>query len=161
MLSGKKKLHVIIITQRYFAEGSPGLNIRNSSNVHVLMNNVDVRSNRQVCVMMGLKKEYEVAAKSQASTYYPAFVIDRTNEARVSGVQLYTDIFSRCKKVVYNQMISYVINEEDFDKHFTSVGENLAIKNETQKPSCEVTNKSDTSEDESTSTKDRVARQRS
>ena len=46
---------------------------------------------------MGLKKEYEIAAKSQANTFYPAFIIDRTNEARVSGAQLYTDIFNRCK----------------------------------------------------------------
>ena len=102
--------------------------------------------------MMGLKKEYEIAAKSQANIYYPAFIIDRTNEARVSELQLYTDIFSKCKKVVYNQMISYVINAEDFNKYFTIVETNLAVRNETQKPSSKITDESDTSETESTKT---------
>ena len=111
------------------------------------MNNVDVRSNRQVCIMMGLKKEYEIAAKSQANTFYPAFIIDRTNEARVSGAQLYTDIFNRCKKVIYNQMISYIVNADDFDKYFTTIGTNLAVRNETKRSSREVTTESDTSEE--------------
>ena len=35
VLSSKKKIHVIIMTQRYFAEA--GLDIRNSSNFHVLI----------------------------------------------------------------------------------------------------------------------------
>ena len=45
VLSSKKKLHVIVMTQRYYAEGSKGLNIRNCSNYHVLMSNTDVKTN--------------------------------------------------------------------------------------------------------------------
>ena len=64
VLSSKKKLHCIIMTQRYFAEGSNGLNIRNSSNFHVLMNNADERTNLRVANTMNLRKEVNLAIES-------------------------------------------------------------------------------------------------
>ena len=57
VLSSKKKLHVIIMTQRYFAEKGNSLNIRNSSNFHVLLNNSDARFNLRVGHTMLLKKK--------------------------------------------------------------------------------------------------------
>ena len=57
VLSSKRKLNVIIMTQRYFAEGKCGLSIRNSSNYHVLMRNADARTNLNVANSMQLKPE--------------------------------------------------------------------------------------------------------
>ena len=130
------------MTQRYFAESGKGLNIRNSSNFHVLMNNVDVRANLQVANIMGLKKEYQVAQCYNQHLLHPIIIIDRTNQARVCGLQLYVDIFSVSKIAVYNQMISYVISEADFLNNFKEVNSNLAVKNENPKPSSPVSSSS-------------------
>ena len=46
VLSSKRKLNVIIMTQRYFSNGRNGLSIRNSSNYHVLLRNADARTNQ-------------------------------------------------------------------------------------------------------------------
>ena len=47
------------------------------------MNNVNVRTNRSVCLSMGLKAEYELAQKINAKKLYPYILLDRSNEARV------------------------------------------------------------------------------
>ena len=64
VLSSKKKLHVIVMTQRYYAEGSHGLNIRNCSNYHVLMSNADARTNMRVAFSMNLEKDVRQAIKA-------------------------------------------------------------------------------------------------
>ena len=66
VLSSKKKLHVIIMTQRYFAEKGNSLNIRNSSNYHVLLTNSDARINIRVGHTMLLKKEIEIAERENS-----------------------------------------------------------------------------------------------
>ena len=129
VLSSKKKLHVMIMTQRYFAES--GLNIRNSSNFHVLMTNVDVRTNSRVGNIMGLTCEFKLADQMNSSVLYPYIFVDRTNSARVNKLQVYTDIFSRCKKAVFRQMKSYIVSEADFESQFTITGDGLAEKYET------------------------------
>ena len=136
VLSSKKKLHVIIMTQRYFAES--GLNIRNSSNFHVLMTNVDVRTNSRVGNIMGLTHEFKLADQMNSSTMYPYIFVDRTNSARVSKLQVYTDIFSYHKKVIFQQMKSYIISESDFKAHFNVTSNNLAIKNEAPKSNIDI-----------------------
>ena len=59
VLSSKRKLNVIIMTQRYFAQGKSrlGPSIRNSCNYHVLMENADARTNINVANAMQLKPE--------------------------------------------------------------------------------------------------------
>ena len=57
VLSSKRKLNVIIMTQRYFSDGKCGLSIRNSSNYHVLMRNADARTNLLVANSLQLKPE--------------------------------------------------------------------------------------------------------
>ena len=131
VLSSKKKLHLIIMTQRYFAER--GLNIRNCSNFHVLMSNVDVRTNSRVAATMGLTDEIKLADDMNRDNLYPYIFLDRTNRARVNGLQVYTDIFSRYKAVVYNRMKSYIISEADFKCHFRIKDRNLAVRNENTK----------------------------
>lgn len=129
VLSSKKKLHCIIMTQRYFAEGSNGLNIRNSSNFHVLMNNADERTNLRVANTMNLRKEVNLAIESNKNELYPYIFIDRTNYARVNQLQIYIDIFSRFKKAIYNSMIVYLVNEHDLKANFNLIDGNIAVYN--------------------------------
>ena len=115
VLSSKKKLHLMIMTQRYFAEKSNGLNIRNCSNYHVLMRNADERTNERVGYSMKLSDEIKTANQINQKNLYPYIFIDRTNEARVSGVQVYTNIFSKNKQVVYKNTESYLIPSDEFE----------------------------------------------
>ena len=149
VLSSKKRLHVVIMTQRYFAE--TGMNIRNCSNFHVLMNNVDVRTNKRVACTMGLVAEFKMADEWNKHTLYPYVFIDRTNEARVRNLQVYTDIFSRYKQVIYNRMKCYIVPEADFKAQFKVVDNHLAVRNEDQKRkySDSSTDSAETSSEES------------
>ena len=126
VLSGKRKLHVIIMTQRYFAGGPFSLSIRNSSNYHVLMNNADCRINERASNRLGLKTEFIVAQKYNQKRLYPYIFIDQTNQARVSNLQVYTDILSKHKKVVSNSMIYYLIAERDFIQNCEKIDQTTA-----------------------------------
>ena len=130
VLSSKRKIHCIIMTQRYFAEGSNGLNIRNSSNFHVLMNNADERTNLRVADTMNLRKELKLAIQNNQSELYPYIFIDRTNHARVNGLQIYIDIFSRYQKAIHKLMLVYLVNETDFKSNFNLLDNHTAVKNE-------------------------------
>ena len=118
VLSSKKKLHVIVMTQRYYAEGSHGLNIRNCSNYHVLMSNADARTNLRVGFSMNLDKDIRKAIEVNKSKLYPYIVVDRTNHARVNGVQIYTDILDEYKKVIINGNVLAMVPDAKFRKHF-------------------------------------------
>ena len=86
------------MTQGYFAEGSNGLNIRNSSNFHVLMNNADERTNTRVA-NMSLRKDYDKAVQVNSVKLYPHIVINKTNHASVNGIQIYTDFSANIGKL--------------------------------------------------------------
>ena len=129
VLSSKRKLHVIIMTQRYFAEGSNGLNIRNSCNYHILMNNADERTNLRVANMMNNKDSIKKAIDINSQKLYPYIFLDRTNQARVTGIQVYTELFGKYKQVVLNSMVSYLISETDFKSHFESIDTHTAVLN--------------------------------
>ena len=132
VLSTKRKLHCIIMTQRYFAEGSNGLNIRNSSNFHVLMNNADERTNLRVADSMNLRKEVNLALKENKTELYPYLFIDRTNHARVTGLQIYIDIFSRYQKAIHKLMLVYLVSESDFKSNFNLLDNHTAVRHENQ-----------------------------
>ena len=129
VLSSKRKLHVIIMTQRYFAEGMNALNIRNSSNYHVLMRNADARTNLRVGMTMNLKKEFLKANEMNKKKLYPYIFVDRTNHASVNELQVYTDILSKYKRAIYKLMPSYIISEADFKAKFKLLDKNTAIQN--------------------------------
>ena len=116
VLSSKKKLHLMIMTQRYYDMGSKGLNIRNCSNYHVLMSNTDVRTNHRVGFSMGLDKQIKLAEKINQQKLYPYIVIDRTNNARVNGLQVYTDILSKHKEVIVKDNVYTVISAPEFKR---------------------------------------------
>lgn len=129
VLSSKRKLNVIIMTQRYFAEGKCGLSIRNSSNYHVLMRNADARTNLNVANSMQLKPEITKAIDENKSKLYPYIFIDRTNQARVNGLQIYIDILSQRFEVIIGRMKYYLISEADFNSSFTVTDKNIAHAN--------------------------------
>ena len=133
VLSSKRKLNIIIMTQRYFAEGSNGLSIRNNCNYHVLMANADERTNTRVANMMNCSGSIKKAIDINKQKLYPYILIDKSNTARVTGVQVYVDLFSRFKQVVIDSMLCYIISEADFKAHFKSVDNHTAI-NVDQKP---------------------------
>ena len=126
VLSSKRKLHVIIMTQRYFSNGKYSLNIRNSCNFHVLMRNADELANLRAVRTMNLANEFKLAADATSKDLYPYFLIDKTNYARVTGVQLYIDIFSRFPKVVMQSGLYYLISSNDFEKNFVQVDNQIA-----------------------------------
>ena len=129
VLSSKRKLNVIIMTQRYFAEGKCGLSIRNSSNYHVLMRNADARTNLNVANSMQLKPEITKAIEINKQKLYPYIFIDRTNQARVHSLQIFTDIFSKHLEVIIGRMKYYLISEADFESSYTISGKNIANAN--------------------------------
>ena len=129
VLSSKRKLNVIIMTQRYFAEGKCGLSIRNSSNYHVLMRNADARTNLNVANSMQLKPEITKAIDENKTKLYPYIFIDRTNQARVNGLQIFVDILSKRLQVIIGRMKYYLISEADFRSNFTVKGKNIANAN--------------------------------
>ena len=129
VLSSKRKLNVIIMTQRYFSNGKCGLSIRNSSNYHVLLRNADARTNLLVANAMQLKPEITRAQAENKSRLYPYIFIDRTNEARVNNLQIFTDIFSSHKELIIGSMKYYLISESDFNQQYHCVGDNLAQLN--------------------------------
>ena len=147
VLSSKRKLHCMIMTQRYFAQGKFALNIRNSSNYHVLMRNADERTNLRAADSMNLKKEIIKANECNENEMYPYIFIDKTNYARVTGLKVYIDIFSKYKKVIMKSKLHYVVTEEDFKPNFKILDHNVAVKHENPK----TTVQTDGNSDESTS----------
>ena len=131
VLSSKRKLNVIIMTQRYFAEGKCGLSIRNSSNYHVLMRNADARTNLTVANSMQLKPEITKAIEVNKEKLYPYIFIDRTNQARVNSLQIFTDIFTKHLEVIIGRMKYYLITEADFVSSYKITGPNIADANKT------------------------------
>ena len=129
VLSSKRKLNVIIMTQRYFAEGKCGLSIRNSSNYHVLMRNADARTNLNVANSMQLKPEITKAIDENKDKLYPYIFIDRTNQARVNGLQIYINILSKRFEVIIDRMKYFLISEADFKSCFTKSDKNIAYAN--------------------------------
>ena len=130
VLSGKRKLHVLIMTQRYFSSGTYALNIRNSSNIHVLLRNADELSNLRVARSMGLKDEYNIALHETKNLIYPYVLINRTNEARTNQIQIFIDIFSKYRKVVMSTGVFYLISARDFNLNYRKIDEITAIKKE-------------------------------
>ena len=148
VLSSKRKLNVIIMTQRYFAEGKCGLSIRNSSNYHVLMRNADARTNLNVANSMQLKSEITKAIDENKTKLYPYIFIDRTNQARVNGLQIFIDILSKRFEVIIGRMKYYLISETDFNSCFTKSDRNIAYANKKKSISrkrCQYSESSDDS----------------
>jgi len=128
VLSGKRKIHVFILTQRYFANGRFSVSIRNSSNYHILMSNADATVNSTAARKMGLKREITKAIDLNRSKPFPYIFVDRTPAARISGLCVFIDIFK--KKVIINDMLYYLFTEADFNNSFKKIEDNIAVRND-------------------------------
>jgi len=132
VLSGKKMLSVIIMSQRYFAHGKFGMNIRNNCNFTVLMRNSDGRVNSRVAAILNQKTAITRAIEdTYANNYYPYIYVDSSPRGQVSGYRVYTNIFGKYHEVYdTNGMKSYVIAEKDFLEFFSITNNKTAeIKN--------------------------------
>ena len=141
VISGKKNLSVILVTQNYFIQGKHSRDIRNSCNYVALFRNCcDHLLNKRVCTAFGLKDAYLAAEKEIYHTQiYPYIFIDQTQRAQLSSYRLYTDILSKFKTVFSSSgMKGYIIAEDDFLINFKILSESngkviVSKKNENKK----------------------------
>ena len=120
------------MSQRYFSNGLYSLNIRNCSDFHVLMRNTDESTNFRAASKMNLKKEIQKADELTEREPYPYFFIDKSINARLSGVRVFIDLFSDQKKIVMKEELYYLISYKDFNRSFSKVDNQTAIKNENE-----------------------------
>ena len=144
VLSGKKNISVIIMSQRYFAQGRFGMNIRNNCNFTVMMRNADGRVNPKIAINLNLTTAVNKAIEdTYANNYYPYIFVDSSPRGQVSGYRCYTNIFDNVQ-AVFNQrgMKAYIINEHDFVSNFTIINTTTAKRNIDQviKPEQTTTN---------------------
>ena len=116
VISGKKKICVMIMTQNNFTSGKYGRDIRNSCNFAVLFRNCcDSNINLRVTTMAGLRKAYLAATTNEQACMYPYLFIDQSQRGQLSRYRLYTDIFGKFKTAwSVAGMKGYVIDESDF-----------------------------------------------
>jgi len=120
VLSGKNTISVMIMSQRYFAQGRFGMNIRNNCNFTALLRNADARVNSKIACLMNLKTAIGKAVEdTYANNYYPYIFVDLSPRGQVSGYQVYTNIFDPYQ-IVYSTsgMKAYIIAEKDFIQYF-------------------------------------------
>ena len=135
VISSKRKLSIIVMTQYIFASGSNGISrqIRNNSNFTVLFRNcADVNMNKRASQQLGVSQAYQAAARAINTKKYPYFFIDQSPKGVIGAHQLYIDIFSKFQ-VVYNNyaMKGYIIKEQDFKQILQITEKNKAVlKNE-------------------------------
>ena len=117
------------MTQRYFAQGKHAVSIRNSSNYHVLMRNADERINLRAADSMNLKQEVKKANEYNENEMYPYMFIDRSNHARVTGIKVYIDLFSKYIKVIMGQKLKALVDWKEFTDRFRLIDKDVAIEN--------------------------------
>ena len=129
VISGKRKISVMIMAQNYFVNGKFSRNIKNSCNYSVLMRNCcDATINSRAARAMNLTKPVSLAEQSNANKEYPYIFIDQTQKGQVSGYQIYTDIFGVYKKCFSKEgMPSYIIPEKDFLAIFNILQQNNRV----------------------------------
>ena len=126
VLSGKRNLHVILMSQRYFVHDRFALSIRNSSNYHVLMRNCDLSNVTQIARSLGLKQEIQAATNFNQEKEYPYIFIDRTNKARARNTEVYIDILSRYFILIRGSMKFFLLSEVDFNRSYNIIDSELA-----------------------------------
>ena len=85
VISGKKKICVIIMTKNNFSKGKYGREIRNSCNFSVLFRNCcDQSINENVARMAGLSKAFQRASMESESVMYPYYFLDQSQQGQLS-----------------------------------------------------------------------------
>ena len=126
VISGKRNICVMIMSQNNFSKGKYGREIRNSCNFSVLFRNCcDVSINENIARMAGMKKAYDSAASDIQGQKYPYMLLDQSQKGQLSPYRLYTNIFDRfptCYSV--DGMKAYVVEAQDFEQFFDVFSEN-------------------------------------
>ena len=144
VLSGKKNLSVMILSQRYFASGKFAMNIRNNCNFTILLRNVDSKINSRIASLMGLTHSVKRAMESvYEDNYWPYIFIDSTPRGQVTKYRVFTNIFGDYLEVFSDEgMKAYVIAEKDFLKFF-KVRENKLAEINADPKICKASEKPD------------------
>jgi len=145
VLSGKRNLSVIVMSQRYFAQGKFGMNIRNNCNFTVLMRNLDARVNKMIARLINVELAVTAAIKAiYDNNYYPYLFIDSSPRAQVSSYRCYINIFDSVKEA-FNQrgMKGYILGERDFLANFKTVGNSTAARKDGQDEKINISSKRD------------------
>jgi len=130
VISGKKQISVIIMTQNNFSKGKYGREIRNSCNFAVLFRNCcDASINENVARMAGLKKAYDAASLDLEGQMYPHMVLDQSQKGQLSPFRLFTNIFDEYK-IAYSVhgMKGYVIGAPDFKSVYNVIEDAKTFK---------------------------------
>ena len=142
VISGKKNLSIILVTQNYFMQGRHSREIRNSCNyVGLFRNCCDDNLNTRVAQAFGLKAAYATAEKDLFHCeIYPFIFIDQTQRGQISQYRLYTKIIGRIREAYSKTgMKGYILSEEDFKAAFKIISEKkgsvLAIQRNENKTS--------------------------
>jgi hypothetical protein len=117
VISGKRNISVICVTQNYFTQGPHSRDIRNSSNFVALFRNcADATLNKRVANAFGLSKAYTAAELDVFhDNIYPYIFIDQTQRAQLSRYRLYINILEN-PRVAYSTtgMKGYILTEKQF-----------------------------------------------
>ena len=120
VISGKRQISVMIMSQNNFSKGKYGREIRNSCNFSVLFRNCcDVSINENIARMAGMKKAYDSAVLDVQGQKYPYMLLDQSQKGQLSPYRLYTNIFDRfpvCYSVT--GMKAYVVAAQDFEAFY-------------------------------------------
>ena len=126
VLSSKRKLHVILMSQRYYHAGRYSLSIRNSSNYHILMRCVNKSMMSRIATDLGLKQEVTKAQELTTSKTYPYIFIDRNPIARANKCEVFIDVLGSTFVLVRGQMKYFLLAETEFKKCFDIIDCELA-----------------------------------
>ena len=97
------------------------------------MRNADERTNLRAADTMNLKCEILKANKCNEKEMYPYIFIDRTSQARVNGIKVYIDIFSKYRKIIMQNQLYFLIADKDFKARFKTIDDSVAVEHETKK----------------------------
>ena len=120
VISGKRRLAVMIMTQNNFTKGKYGREIRNSCNFSVLFRNCcDTSINENIARMSGLKSAFSSAWNSLKNSEYPCVFIDQSQRGQLTPYRLYTNIFDKYPEIwSVNGMKAYIVGAQDFELFF-------------------------------------------
>ena len=120
VISGKRNICVMIMSQNNFSKGKYGREIRNSCNFSVLFRNCcDVSINENIARMAGMKKAYDSAYLDLQGQKYPYMLLDQSQKGQLSPFRLHTNIFDRFPiSYSVDGMKAYVIGAQDFELFF-------------------------------------------
>ena len=128
VISGKRSISIICVTQNYFVQGPFSRDIRNSTNYVCLFRNcADDKLNKRVAMALGITKAFAKAEEDVFQTQvYPYIFIDQTQRNQIYSWRVYTDILNKIR-IAYNLngMKGFVLPESEFIKAYKIIEERL------------------------------------